>query len=403
MNRISLCMIVRDEEEYLPRCLESARDLVSEIILVDTGSEDKTKEIASQFGAKILKFRWNDDFSAARNFSIAAASGDWILVLDADEILHESSHDAIRKACEKQNTCYYLTQRHYVSNPCISGFVPCRGEFKDLEKDIPGYFESALIRLFPRDERIQYRNRIHELVEHSVAEHADLSSQRLNVLLHHYGPLKPKRRREAKAQLYTDLGKRKAHETPQDWKALHELGVEHNCNGRLLESAQAFDKACQLNPNYVDTWINYGYVLCELRKFDLAVQALERALKLHPRSAEAWSNLGVVYLRIRRPNLAVAAFSRAVNLNPEYASAWCNLGDSYLNSALPQHAAAAFQKALALVKDSANAVEGLGVAAFMSGNLVEAEKLLSKSKDRERGKYWYGHLQRLTKDASKSI
>jgi glycosyltransferase involved in cell wall biosynthesis len=86
-GRISLCMIVRDEEEMLAACLESCREAVSEMIVVDTGSTDRTIEIAESFGARVLRFAWTGSFSEARNVGIDAATGDWILWLDADEQL----------------------------------------------------------------------------------------------------------------------------------------------------------------------------------------------------------------------------------------------------------------------------------------------------------------------------
>lgn len=86
---ISLCMILRDEEETLGRCLQSVHDLVEEIIIVDTGSIDKTKAIALEFGAKIYDFEWIDDFSAARNYSFSKASQEYIFWLDADDVMLE--------------------------------------------------------------------------------------------------------------------------------------------------------------------------------------------------------------------------------------------------------------------------------------------------------------------------
>ncbi|RKJ40466.1 glycosyltransferase [Acutalibacter sp. 1XD8-33] len=87
MNTISLCMIVRDEEDVLGRCLESVADLVDEIIIVDTGSKDHTREIARRFTPNIYDFTWIDDFAAARNFSFSHASCDYCMWLDADDII----------------------------------------------------------------------------------------------------------------------------------------------------------------------------------------------------------------------------------------------------------------------------------------------------------------------------
>ena len=90
-------MIVKNEEPNLAKCLMSVKPVVDEIIVVDTGSTDKTKAIASALGAKVFDFSWTNDFSKARNYSLSKASGDWILVLDADEIVSPLDHDKLKK------------------------------------------------------------------------------------------------------------------------------------------------------------------------------------------------------------------------------------------------------------------------------------------------------------------
>ncbi len=95
MATISLCMIVRDEEPVLGRCLESVRDAVDEIIIVDTGSTDQTKEIAAQFTDRIYDFAWVDDFAAARNFAFSKATMDYQMWLDADDVMERSSVEAL--------------------------------------------------------------------------------------------------------------------------------------------------------------------------------------------------------------------------------------------------------------------------------------------------------------------
>lgn len=90
MNSISLCMIVRNEEDSLGRCLSSVQEAVDEIIIVDTGSTDRTKEIAASFGAVIHDFEWIDDFAAARNYAFEQATKEFILWLDADDVIEPS-------------------------------------------------------------------------------------------------------------------------------------------------------------------------------------------------------------------------------------------------------------------------------------------------------------------------
>ncbi len=100
MVTISLCMIVKDEERILGRCLDSVADIVDEIIVVDTGSSDKTKAIAAGYGAKLYDFVWADDFSAARNFAFSKASCEYIYSADADEVLPEESRKRFRELKE---------------------------------------------------------------------------------------------------------------------------------------------------------------------------------------------------------------------------------------------------------------------------------------------------------------
>ena len=93
MPTISLCMIVKDEEMHIARCLESVADLVDEIIVVDTGSSDRTVEIASQYTTNIYFYPWREDFSEARNYSFSKASMEFCMWMDADDILEETEKD----------------------------------------------------------------------------------------------------------------------------------------------------------------------------------------------------------------------------------------------------------------------------------------------------------------------
>ena len=99
-NRISLCMIVRDEEPYLGQCLDSVLGVADEIVVVDTGSQDQTVAIAESHDAKVIHFAWTEHFAEARNQAIVAATGDYMLVLDADERLELATAYHIREAVD---------------------------------------------------------------------------------------------------------------------------------------------------------------------------------------------------------------------------------------------------------------------------------------------------------------
>lgn len=147
---ISLCMIVKNEEKYLEGCLNSVEGLVDEIILIDTGSTDKTKSIAEKYNCKIYDFRWIDDFSAARNFSLNKATGDWILYLDADERITIESKKIIRE----------------LSN--IRAKKAFRCKVISEQSETQGSMEYP--RFFRQDENLRFTGSVHEQIEPSLRE-----------------------------------------------------------------------------------------------------------------------------------------------------------------------------------------------------------------------------------------
>ena len=126
MISISLCMIVKDEELVLGRCLNSVKNLVDEIIIVDTGSTDKTKEIAALYTDKIYDFKWINDFSAARNYSFSKATKDYIMWLDADDVLLEEDYIKLQDLKESLDESVDMVVMKYNmsfdknNNPCFS-------------------------------------------------------------------------------------------------------------------------------------------------------------------------------------------------------------------------------------------------------------------------------------------
>src|SRR5882672_3933667 len=105
---ISLCMIVKNEEDWIENALDSVRSVVDEIILADTGSTDRTLERATRFSPKVLHFKWTDSFADARNFTLAEARHPWILVLDADECVAARDLPLIQEAAKQKSDGYHL-------------------------------------------------------------------------------------------------------------------------------------------------------------------------------------------------------------------------------------------------------------------------------------------------------
>lgn len=114
MATITLSMIARDEEAFIASAIESVKDVVDEIIVVDTGSKDRTPAIARELGAKVLHFDWKDDFSAARNFGLKEVTSDWVLVLDADEEMLRSRRQSLGRWQSLEMTLTCLSRKTLV-------------------------------------------------------------------------------------------------------------------------------------------------------------------------------------------------------------------------------------------------------------------------------------------------
>jgi hypothetical protein len=153
---LSLCLIVKNGEPSLRQTLQSAQPFVDEIVVVDTGSIDDSREIARDMGARLFEFPWCDDFSAARNYSLEQATGDWIVWLDADDVLPPSSGGELRRAiaeCPARDAAFWVIVEEQIAQS------PGRP---------PRVMAHAHVKLFPRHPQIRFTYRIHEQVAPAI-------------------------------------------------------------------------------------------------------------------------------------------------------------------------------------------------------------------------------------------
>lgn len=153
MVKVSACVIVKDEEKNLPQWLACVRSLADELIVVDTGSKDRTVELALAAGAKLFSFTWRDDFAAAKNFALQKARGSWILFLDADEYFSEEDIPKVKK---------YI--RLFDKERDVAGMI-CPWVNIDIDRGGTFLSESAQLRVFRRHPDIRYHGRIHEMLQ----------------------------------------------------------------------------------------------------------------------------------------------------------------------------------------------------------------------------------------------
>jgi tetratricopeptide (TPR) repeat protein len=318
-------MIVRDESAMLAQAIESVRSVVSEIIVVDTGSIAGTPMLAAKLGARVLHAKWTGDFAAARNIALTAATQDWILVLDADEAIDRSQLRLFDVLVRDTSRCFRFTQRHYLNDHRVSGFMPVTNEFPAWELTYLGFFESSLVRFFPNRHGITYVGKLHELVEPSIATLPKLSTHPSSIILHHYGASPEVLERKRKHDTYRTLGEIKTKDNPNDWKAFFELGVECIRPDRLEDSVRAFRRSLELNGKFIPTWSNLGYVLIELGRYQEAIEVLNNGLAVQKNAPEIHCNLGVAFLREKRLKRAELHLCFAVKLSPNYVNALLNL------------------------------------------------------------------------------
>jgi Tfp pilus assembly protein PilF len=229
--RITLCMIARDEEAFLGTCLEHARGAFDEFILVDTGSKDRTIEIAESAGAKVLQQAWDDDFAKPRNLGLSAATGDWILVLDADEFLQSGGVERIREL---------------VQNPHALGYHLCFTNRYSSGKTIG----VMMVRLFRNLPGIAYENVIHEQVTPSlqrIGAEQGLTFLSADVEVEHHGYTEQVMEDRGKLERNERLFLKQAEQSPDDIYGHYKYGdFLRRVPGRTEDARRLLDRCLEL-------------------------------------------------------------------------------------------------------------------------------------------------------------
>ena len=269
--RISLCMIVRDEEAVLERCLESIQDVVDEIIIVDTGSVDQTKAIAEKYTEQIYDFSWVDDFSAARNFAFSKGTGEYLMWMDADDIFPETEKRKFfdfRETLEKQ--------------PCDVVMMKYDAGFDANGEPTFSYYRERLIRNCPL---AKWQGRVHEVIppfgEVRYAEihfahkkERDAYSER-NLLIYEK-MLQEGENLEPREQFY--------------------YGRELFYHGKYERAVDVFQKFLQEPFGWLENKLEavrfYAYSLQRLGKEEEAMDALLQGLRLAPPTGELCCDIG---------------------------------------------------------------------------------------------------------------
>jgi tetratricopeptide (TPR) repeat protein len=271
--RLSLCMIVKDEEEMLPRCLEAAKPAVHEMIVVDTGSTDRTVEIAESFGATVLHHEWNGSFADARNVSVEAATGDWIIYLDADEVLVAEDAAKLRALTGRVwREAFCLVETNYTG---------------DIE-DGTALTHNAL-RMFRNRPEYRFKGRLHEQFAYALPGYLPERLEYTQLRIEHYGYLGVVRDAKEKSRRNLDLLLQQVADGVDSAFQSFNLGSEYLALGEFQTSVDHFEKAWRMlerDPGrttypYVPTLANrFVTALRELGRLDDADRKADEGLAL---------------------------------------------------------------------------------------------------------------------------
>lgn len=376
--QISLCMVVCNEEAVLGDAIASARPVVDEVVVVDTGSTDGTLSIARAAGARVIEAEWPGDLGAAHDLPLAHARGDWILALDADEVLDPRSCHRVRElAASGTFDAYQLPVRNYQYSWRFAKWRPADA-CHPLSRGSPGYVLSRPVRLFRHRQEYAYWGRVHQTIEPAVVASGGRVG-RADIPIHHHGFLRFDR---DKSELYLRLARRHAREHPEHPRPWVELGVLLLEEGDVAAAAEAFRRARALGDRDQASFY-LASALLELDGAAESVPLLQEAVRLNPRDdcvaydrADAWQSLGHAYEELGRGEDAERAYRRALGLAPDSPSAAVNLAGVLIDRGRLDEAEPLVERLLAHHRGSSEAWSALGVVHLRRGDLEGARRAL---------------------------
>ena len=353
---ISLCIVVKNEETALPQCLNSVRGIVKEIVVLDTGSSDRTVEIARHFGAKVHHFTWCNDFSAARNEALKYVSGEWVLVLDADEVLVPEIIPGLQQVIKSDRILvinllrqevgaaqspYSLVSRLFRRHPDISFSRPYHATIDDRVTEIlrrePHWQICSLDRVAIlhygyQQQQIAQKDKFvqaEKMMAGFLASHPDdpYVCSKLGALYVQIG----------KIELGIELLERGLKSAAKNEEILYELhyhlGIAYSRQQQIDRAIASYQIASELNicPLLkLGTYNNLGNLWRAKGNLQQAQFAYKKVLKIDPNFTTGYYNLGITLKAMGQFVEAIAAYEKAIQLNPDYAQAYQNLGVTLL-------------------------------------------------------------------------
>ncbi|WP_079914261.1 glycosyltransferase [Paenibacillus sp. 32352] len=320
-NTVSLCMIVKNEALFIERCLKSVKDEVDEIIIVDTGSTDDTIALAERFGARIYHFPWKNDFASARNYSLQQATCPYILVLDADEYLDESSH--IQDILHSQKKGYSIRVRNQLEDGMVK--------------------TTSILRVFQSSPSIRFTGQIHEQIMLDSSE-----IEETGFLIHHVGYRKDVYALKNKAERNIRILLEEVASSPSAY-AYYNVGKQYLVDGENELALEFLIKA----------------------RNEMSYQESIDVLGM-----EIDYNLADCYYRLHQPEYGIPVLNRTIQQWPEYTDLYFMQARLFEQMGYWKDAEQYFKKCISLGDmDGEVAREGVGgyLAHFLLSRLYESQ------------------------------
>ena len=305
--RLSLCMIVRDEQEMLPRCLAAVAGAIDEIVIVDTGSIDATIEIARSFGARVIEHQWTGSFAEARNVSFDAAGGDWLMYLDADELLVREDAELLRSLTGRTwREAFYLSETNYTGDPEDGGAVA----------------HNAL-RVFRNRPEYRFEGRLHEQIAHRLPGYLPERIEATSVRVEHYGYLGVVRDARQKSRRNIELLRLQQADSPPTPFVHFNLGCEYAAAGDGAAALAEFERSWKLleadddRDSYKFTPALSNRLVKALRACGRPQEALARAeegLERFPGFTDLVLEQALAAIALERRELAIELCERCIEM-----------------------------------------------------------------------------------------
>ena len=296
---LSLVMIVKNEAHNLYTCLSRVKDAVDEIVIVDTGSTDNTLEVAEKFTSSIYHFKWNRNFSSARNFSLDKATGDWILVLDGDEIIDNPFY--MRELIKNSDSTAYEFER-----------------FTYLTMDFsPEFRVDKVIKLFPNFKKIRFSGNVRETPV--IPDDTNFKVISSGIKIWHYGYVDKSFPAGKKYERDLWLHLENLEKSPKDGLENFYAGLNYYYLYKYEKSREYLELAVKYadrtGPYYAAFLSILGAVLNRLKCYKEAVETCKKSLAINPSSGEAYFNSGEGEKNLGHYEEAIIYLKKAIENN----------------------------------------------------------------------------------------